>query len=499
MKRFLLLTFFTIAGVIFLQGFQCSSREMTTAKVAFQQKDYTKAIDFAQQEITKNPSNGEALLLIADAYLMKGNPKKAAEFAMKAEQVIKDVKMIQRPKMLQNKIWVEAYNTGVDNFNKYFSTKQTKFLDSAINNFEVGKFIRPEMVDFYNFSGQAYENKGDSLSAMDEYKTYIEKTDADLKIFESKMIYLQMPRQDAVVKLGKPVSTTGQAGLKEDSLITDLYSIDGKDLYVFYKDNKKDLNFELEGIRYNPPSNWLPSEQSQWSVFNTAPIGALAQYNYIKGKYQEALKYLKLLSMLEPMNSNINSFLVQIYQDLGKTDEAYSYINSLIKKEPKNKFYLTQLADLYQNDKKYPEAIENYNKALEADPYFENALRNIASAYKNKASLKQKEIKEKMDVDKNYKPNPEDYFPDLRQSAKYFESVSKADKYKNDFKVFSELANIYYVLDDKAKFNNSIEKLESLESLVPASEKEYYYLDMMKLFSILKNNEKTEYYKNKIK
>jgi tetratricopeptide (TPR) repeat protein len=430
---------------------------------------------------------------------MKGNPKKAAEFAVKADNVIKDPKLIQRPKMLLNKIWVEAYNAGVDNFNRYFQTKQAKFLDSAINNFEVGKSIRPEMLDFYNFLGQVYENKGDSISAMEEYQLYLDKAKGDLEIFSNKGLFISMPRADVVAKLGKPVSSTGLLSNQQDSLLTDIYSVDSKDLYVFYKDNKKDKNFMLEGIRFNPPATWLPGEQSQWSTFNTGPIGALAQNFYFKNKYQDALKYLKLLGTLEPMNTNVNSFMVQIYQDLGKLEDAYSYINQLITKEPKNKYYLTQLGDLYQTDKKFPDAISTYKRALEVDPYFESAVRNIASAFKNKASLKQVEIKTKIDADKNYKPNPEDYFPDLRESAKYFEQVSKTDKYRNDYKVFSELANIYYVLDDKAKLNNAIEKLESLEATITAAEKEYYYLDMMKIFSNLKNQEKTEYYRNKLK
>lgn len=499
MKRIILLTIFLIAGTFLLQGFQCSSREMTTAKVAFQQKDYDKAIDFAQQEITKNPASGDAYMLIADAYLMKGNVKKAAEAALKAEEKVKDPKMVQRPKMLLNKIWVDAYNSGIDNFNRYYQTKQAKFLDSAINYFEVGKIVRPEMLDFYNFTGQAYEVKGDSISAMVEYQTYLEKADPDIKMFERKGITLSMPRADAFVKLGKPESTTPQSGAQGDSLLTDLYKVDNKELYVFYKDNKKDLNFHLEGIRYNPPASWLPNEQSQWSQFNTAPIGALAQMNYYKKKYQEALKYLKLLGSLEPNNTNANSFMVQIYQDLGNTADAYTYVQSLIQKDPNNKYYLTQLGDLYQTDKKFPEAIESYKKALNVDPTFEQAMRNIASAYKNKASLIQNEIKRKLDADKNYKVNVEDYFPDLRESAKYFDKVSKTDKYKDDFKVFSELANIYYVLDDKAKLNNAIEKLESMEEKVPATEKENYYIDMMKIFSYTKDQTKMEYYKNKIK
>ncbi|OGU57588.1 MAG: hypothetical protein A2X64_09055 [Ignavibacteria bacterium GWF2_33_9] len=471
---------------------------MTTAKVAFSQKDYDKSIDFAQQEITKNPNNGEALLLLADAYLMKGNPKKAAEYANKADKVIKDPKLMQRPKLLINKIWVESFNNGVENFNRYYKTNQEKFLDSAIKDFEVGKLVRPQLLEFYNMTGQVYENKSDSISAMSEYQAYLEKAKPELGIFESKLLYLQMPRPDAIVKLGKPVSSVPFPTGGEDSLITDIYSLNGKDLYVFYKDNKKDNNFTLAGLRYDPPENWLPSEQSQWASFQTTPIASLAQYNYNHKKYTEALKYLKLLGSLEPQNTNVPAFMVDIYQSIGKMDEAYTYLNELLAKEPKNKYYLCQMGDIYQNDKKFTEAIDYYKKALDIDKYYDNALRNIASAYKNKASIRQKELKDIYDLDNTKKPNAEEYFPDLRESAKYFTTVSKSDKYNNDYKVYSELANIYFVLDDKAQLNNMLEKLETLDSSVPAEEKESYYLNMMKLYSMLKNSEKMEYYKNKL-
>lgn len=497
-------------GALILQGFQCSSREMTTAKVAFKNGDYDKALDFAQQELTKNPQSSEAYLLIADVYMMKGNMKKAAEFAVKAEQVpSKDPKLAQRPKMLINKIWVDCYNSGIDNFNRYFSTKNTKFLDSAINYFEVGKSVRPQMLDFYALIGQAYELRGDTLSALSEYTEYANKSKKELDWITSKSVYLTQARGELLAKFGKPKLTVGISGSAGDSLLTDHYEIEGKDVYFFYKDNKKDLNFSLSGWRYDPPKHWLPNEQSQWNVYNVAPYAALAQIYYFRKKYDEALKYVKILGVLEPGNTNANAFLVQIYQDMGKMDEAENYLKQLVRENPKNKIFYAQLGDLYQTNKEFDKSIENYKKALEIDPNYDIAIRNIASSYKNRASIVQAKIKEELDAEKKkeeadkkykstYKPNLEAYYPDLRESAKYFEMALRTEQYKYDYQVYSDLVNIYFVMDDKSKMNNYIEKLEQIESFIPQNQREYYYMELVKIFGYTKNSEKMKFYQNKL-
>lgn len=510
MKKIIQLTLIAFVGALILQGFQCSSREMTTAKVAFKNGDYDKALDFAQQEITKNPQSDEAYLLIADIYMMKSNLKKAAEFAVKADKIpIKDSKLAQRPKILINKIWVDCYNSGIDNLNRFYSAKNTKFLDSAINYFEIGKMVRPEMLDFYGLIGQAYELRGDTLSAIAEYTEYANKAKDELNWITSKSIYLTKSRRDMLTEFGKPKLTNGISGSSGDSLLTDYYEIDGKDVYFFYKDNKKDLNFSIAGWRYNPPKNWLPNEQSQWNSYNIGPYAALAQINYFRKKYDESLKYVKILGILEPGNTNANAFLVQIYQDMGKMDQAENYLLQLVKENPKNKVYYAQLGDLYQTIKNFDKSIEQYKKALEIDPNYDVAIRNIASSYKNRASLVQAKIKEELDAEKKkeeadkkykstYQPNLEAYYPDLRESAKYFEMALKTEQYKYDYQVYSDLVNIYFVMDDKSKMNNFIEKLEQIENNVPQNQKEYYYMELVKIFGYTKNVEKMKLYQGKI-
>ena len=54
-KKFLPVLVFFIALVF--SGFQCSSTELTSAKLYIQQKNYEKAIDALQKEVQKNPKS----------------------------------------------------------------------------------------------------------------------------------------------------------------------------------------------------------------------------------------------------------------------------------------------------------------------------------------------------------------------------------------------------------------------------------------------------------
>lgn len=499
MKKLFILTFWLAIGAMAFQGFQCTSKELTTAKVAYNNKEYDRAIEFAQQEVAKNPTNTEAYLVLAQAYIKKDDWMNAAQAAKKADEQKADKIPAQQPKLLLFQIWTESYNRGVNNLNRYYSTNISRFLDSASYYFNVGKVARPDLTDFYYLMGTVYEAKQDTTAAIKEYTQFVELSKNEIDVMQNNTLFIGIPRNDVIAKLGKPLLSTPGNYNETDSTITDLYSLNNKDLFIFYKDNKKDLNYTLFGLRYDPPQNWLEAERSAFTQFNTTPIAGLAQLYYLKGDYNQALNYLKLLGTLEPNNENANAFLVQIYQDMGKPDEAIKYVNELIQKNPNNKFYWTQLADMQQNNRNYDDAIKSYEKALEVDPTYYVAIRNIAAAYKNKASIIQREQADKLDADKNYKPNPEEYFPFLRKSAEYFEKAAKTKQYSNDYKVYADLANIYFVLNETDKLNQNIAKLESLESSVPEAEKEGYYLNMLKLFSDLKQSDKVKEIQEKIK
>ena len=54
---------FLMLSMVFV-GYQCGSTEITSAKLYIQQKNYDKAIEVLQKEITKNPKSDEGYYLL---------------------------------------------------------------------------------------------------------------------------------------------------------------------------------------------------------------------------------------------------------------------------------------------------------------------------------------------------------------------------------------------------------------------------------------------------
>ena len=114
-----------------------------------------------------------------------------------------------------------------------------------------------------------------------------------------------------------------------------------------------------------------------------------------------------------------------------------------------------------------------YKSVLDLDPSNESALYNLAANFKNIASIKQRNELDKMDKNKNYRPDTT-YLADLKASAEYFERLRKASiKYRDDIVVLEQLANVHEVRKESAKVRILIMELEALEDKYRAS-KEYY-------------------------
>jgi len=58
-------------GIVFT-GFQCSSTELTSAKLYIQQKNYDKALEVLKKDVEKNPQSDEGYYLMGGIYGEKG-------------------------------------------------------------------------------------------------------------------------------------------------------------------------------------------------------------------------------------------------------------------------------------------------------------------------------------------------------------------------------------------------------------------------------------------
>ncbi len=514
MKRYLILIVFLMAGAILFQGFQCASPEMTTARLAVRNNDWQKVEEFASKEIVKNPKNGEAMFLLSRAKLKLNKIEEAAKYILEAEKTTLQPETKQQIPLTKFYIWTSAYNAGITQFNDFFSNQDKLLLDTAIKNFNIALMLRPENAEFWRLIGRAYEELGNQEKTIEIYKTYTTKLKNEIDWAKAVKVFLMMPRKDLISKLGKPVRSNGEM-LGEDSVLTDTYSDMEKPIYIYYSlDEKKE--FIVEGWRVNPPAEWLDNEKQNFTTLNIGPFATLAEHYFniaisirdnqkldsakkaegINENLNISKDYTKLITTLDPTNIDANRFLVNLYEAQGKSEEALVEIGNLVGKEPDNKFYLAQYGELFMRLNKYDDAITQYEKALKIDPEFCDVNRNIAAAYKNKAVKIIQEQEDKKDKDKNYKENPEEYKPLLIKSAEYFKKSRSCEKYRNDLQVLSELANLYYGLNNlgmntKDDLNSIVDDLERLEQALPDNEKEAYWLKMCKILGDMQSPKST--------
>ena len=149
-----------IGMVLGFMAFQCSSAELTGAKLYIQQKQYEKAKEALQKEVTKNPASDEGWYLLGYLYGEEGNYSQMLEAfdkslaaSNKFESQIFDSKRYY---------WATSFNKGVSNFNKATkaSTKDSTdmFYNKSIEEFNNAILLEPDSLASYSNLVYAYFN-----------------------------------------------------------------------------------------------------------------------------------------------------------------------------------------------------------------------------------------------------------------------------------------------------------------------------------------------------
>ena len=141
-----------LMGIMFL-GFQCSSTELTSAKLYIQQKNWDKAIETLNTEVTKNPKSDEGYFLLGTVYSEQDNIDKMMESFDKSLAISnKFQKNIEEYKAFQ---WANNFNRGVSLFqrgNKSADADSSKmYFDMAIDAYNNAIMLEPD-------SGETYRN-----------------------------------------------------------------------------------------------------------------------------------------------------------------------------------------------------------------------------------------------------------------------------------------------------------------------------------------------------
>ncbi len=175
----LIVAVFLMFSLVFV-GYQCGSTEITSARLYIQQKNWDKAIDVLQKEVTKNPKSDEGFYLMGYVYGEKGsfsdmvqNYDKSLALSKNFEKNIIDSRKY---------FWAQSFNKGVGLYQRGVKTTNSDsaqvFFDKSIAEFHSAILIEPDSGDTYKNLAFVYLSKGDNDAAVDPLKKLIEKEKA---------------------------------------------------------------------------------------------------------------------------------------------------------------------------------------------------------------------------------------------------------------------------------------------------------------------------------
>ena len=167
-------------GIMFL-GFQCASTELTSAKLYIQQKNWDKAIETLNTEVTKNPKSDEGYFLLGTVYSEQDNIDKMMDSFGKSLAISnKFEKNIEEYKAFQ---WANNFNRGVSLFqrgNKVTDEDSTKmYFDMAIEAYNNAIMLEPDSGETYRNLAFVYLTTGKTEESVEPLKKLVEIEQAE--------------------------------------------------------------------------------------------------------------------------------------------------------------------------------------------------------------------------------------------------------------------------------------------------------------------------------
>ena len=175
MRKSNLLIFASLFISLILSGFQCSSTELTSARLYIQQKNYEKAIEVLQQDVQKNPKSDEGWYLMGHTYGEMGNIDdmvmafdKSLAVSNKFEKEIGESRTFH---------WANKFNNGVNLFQRGNKTEDEDsakiFYDKSIVAFDEATLLQPDSADNYKNLAFVYLSSGRNEEAIEPLQSLV--------------------------------------------------------------------------------------------------------------------------------------------------------------------------------------------------------------------------------------------------------------------------------------------------------------------------------------
>ncbi len=167
-KYYPLVVSFAVLAFMAITGFECSSSEMTSAKVYMNQKDYDKATKFLQAEVKKNPKNEEAYYWLGTLNGEKQDYAAMLDAFNNADAA--GTKFSKDIKQAKKKYWYDCFNKGYDYFKKATNAAskdtQAVMFEKSANSFKQATIIEPDSVIAYKNLYLTLHNLGKADEAL---------------------------------------------------------------------------------------------------------------------------------------------------------------------------------------------------------------------------------------------------------------------------------------------------------------------------------------------
>ncbi len=462
----------TLSSMV-ITGFQCSSAEVTSAKLYITRKEFQSAEAALMKETQKNAKNEEAWLLLGKVRLELKNYKGMKDAFVEVLKIAPTHK--KEIDAITISIWGGLFNKGVDYINKAVDTLE--YYDNAIDAFTMAMYVIPDSLINQRNLGLAYYRKSDALRA----KMRPQEAEEALQMsVEPLTISFEKAKDVMACRLVSEIYSVKASDLKSKFMevnhdafaaVKNIESIHEKMKAI---DVKLYLGQPTTVNKPEPPKGKKKSDKEEWiysqynltvSVENDLVVSVTSNYkanidstlfHEAVAQYNKAIEILKKGQAAFPEDPLISENLMNSYIGAERNAEAHTLLEERVKKYPESKFDHYNLGVFQLKDLKYENAVEQFHAALKIDSAFSAARYNLAATYVNWGVAEQERIK------KSGKEDDVSYKEKYKSAVPYLEQViaSKPD----DIQMLELLGQVYANLGQADKATEMYKKADDIRS-----------------------------------
>ena len=326
----------------------CANKYTTSGKIAYNRKDFDKAIEDFKLALQADSSNAEAYLYLGKAYKEKNDYILMAQNFDKAEALNPSYK--GQIDEVRNEIWTNQYNAGLSD------AKAEKF-DQALKEFQTAIAIEPDKYNPYALAGYAFQRLDNDDSAYAYYqKAYeLNRTEAkpDPKLLEG---FANM-------------AFNAQKYRKADTLFSEILNLDPNNSIAYLRRGQiadLDSNYDQAVTFYNKS---LAIKQDQCDPWFNLGVIYFQHMQKLDDAEQAFSRALDLCSDTSNTLTLLGAVLIEESKtDPSKLDMAIEKLSVLTQSNPKNCLGWDLLSQAYlrKGDKANQAKADDANKRYEA-------------------------------------------------------------------------------------------------------------------------------------